>query len=242
MHIAICNDNIADRKQLERLLKREGDMRALQTEGFYVDSYGHMEALLKSPLLYDAFFVDMSEHPQNNTSIVDALTKLGVNAPIFLCSSQNSYAEYVFPKSILFLDKPIKKDELATAIDYAISAKASAIPPIKIPTEFGEYCCVKESEILYAISQGPYVKITLTTKKTLSFLSTLDNLYSELTQYPMLFPINSKVLVNARHLKKLKLFTAYMTDGTHFRIALGARHYAKYALKEFHSEPPQSIC
>ena len=28
MHIAICDDNVADRKQLERLLKRESDKRA----------------------------------------------------------------------------------------------------------------------------------------------------------------------------------------------------------------------
>ena len=31
MHIAICDDNVADRKQLERLLKRESEKRKSTT-------------------------------------------------------------------------------------------------------------------------------------------------------------------------------------------------------------------
>ena len=42
MHIAVFDDNIADRKQTERLLKRQSDR--YQNEGkehFYIDSYGN---------------------------------------------------------------------------------------------------------------------------------------------------------------------------------------------------------
>ena len=31
MHVAICDDNVADRRQLERLLKRESDKRSADT-------------------------------------------------------------------------------------------------------------------------------------------------------------------------------------------------------------------
>ena len=34
MHIAICDDNVADRKQLERLLCRESDKRKADTGVF----------------------------------------------------------------------------------------------------------------------------------------------------------------------------------------------------------------
>lgn len=240
MHIAICDDNVADRKQLERLLKREGDARALQAEGFYVDSYGHLEALLRSPMLYDAFFIDMCQGETTGMDIVAALTKVGVNAPIILCSSLIRYQEYSFPENILYLDKPIKKEELSEAINHAISVKASAVPLIELREESGEYHYVTEAEILYAVSEGSYLKITLTNKKVLSILSTLDNLYSQLSKYPMLFPISKKVLINGRYLQQIKAFTAYMSDGTGFRISFGHLDYAKYALKEFRPESPQS--
>ena len=37
MHIAICDDNIADRKQLERLLDRESDRRKGTSGVFFYD-------------------------------------------------------------------------------------------------------------------------------------------------------------------------------------------------------------
>ena len=50
MHIAICDDNVADRKQLERLLKRESDKRASSTGIIYADSFGNASALLANPI------------------------------------------------------------------------------------------------------------------------------------------------------------------------------------------------
>lgn len=233
MHIAICDDNVADRKQLERLLKRESDTRALQSEGFYVDSYGNKEALLKSPMLYDVFFIDMCEGEVTGMDIAYALLKVGVKSPIILCSSKIHYQNYSFPDNILFLDKPIKKEELSEAINHAISVKASAVPLIELREESGEYCYVTEAEILYAVTEGSYLKITLTNQKVISILSTLDNLYSGLSRYPTLFPINKKVLINGRYLTGIKRFTAFMSDGSTFPIALSYLSYAKYALESW---------
>ncbi len=233
MHLAICDDNVADRKQLERLLKREADSRALRSEGFYVDSYGHLKALLRSPMLYDAFFIDMCHGEITGMDVVKALTEVGVSAPIILCSSLIRYREYPFSPNILFLDKPIKKEELSAAIDHAIKVKESAVPHIELREETGAYHYVTESDILYAVSEGSYIKITLTNQKVLSVLSTLDNFYSQLEAYPMIFPLNRKTLVNGRHLQKIHLLNATMTDGTTFRIAFGNLDYARYAMKEF---------
>ena len=59
MHIAICDDNIADRKQTERLLSRESDRRAKSDSVLYVDSFGKQESVLAAPMIYDMFFIDM---------------------------------------------------------------------------------------------------------------------------------------------------------------------------------------
>ena len=61
MHIAVCDDNIADRKQLERLLKRESDKRKNDSGLIYTDSFGDSEVLSRTPMQYDLFFVDLTE-------------------------------------------------------------------------------------------------------------------------------------------------------------------------------------
>ena len=67
MHIAVCDDNIADRKQMERLLGRASDRRLHTTGVLYIDSYGNVEAVMRSPMLYDAFFIDMTSGPVKKT-------------------------------------------------------------------------------------------------------------------------------------------------------------------------------
>ena len=63
MHIAVCDDNIADRKQMERLLGRASDRRLHTTGVLYIDSYGNVEAALRPPMLYDAFFLAIANSP-----------------------------------------------------------------------------------------------------------------------------------------------------------------------------------
>ena len=61
MHLAICDDHMADRKQMERLLGRESDRRLNTTGVLYVDSFGSKESILVTPMIYDAIFMDMTE-------------------------------------------------------------------------------------------------------------------------------------------------------------------------------------
>ena len=88
MHIAICDDNIADRKQTERLLGRESDRRAKTDNVLYIDSFGKQESVLVSPMIYDMFFIDMvNTLPSTAADIVKALLNVGVTVPIvMLCS------------------------------------------------------------------------------------------------------------------------------------------------------------
>ena len=225
MHIAICDDNIADRKQLERLLKKESDIRAMKSEGFYVDSFGNTDALLRAPMLYDAFFIDMCNGDITGLDVVQRLTEVGVNAPIILCSSKIHYQEHTFTSNVLFLDKPIKKDSLSDMIDHAIIIKSQAAPHIELREESGEYYYANEADIMYIVADGAYLKIHLTNGKVLSVLSTLANMYSQLTKYPMIMPVNKKTLINVRHLQALKGRKVQMCDGTAYRIL---REYTKY--------------
>ena len=111
MHIAVCDDNIADRKQTERLLDRESAERINKSGNLFVDSFGNVNALLTAPMKYDLFFIDMTASSPNGMETAVKLRTIGVTSPIVLLISSIDYRAYPNPpKSIFFLEKPIKKD------------------------------------------------------------------------------------------------------------------------------------
>ena len=87
MHIAVCMDVAADRKQLERLLGRSADRRLALCPDvpYYVQSYGNKDALLARPFMYDLFFIDLHYADINSVELIRELRAQGVIATIVLC-------------------------------------------------------------------------------------------------------------------------------------------------------------
>lgn len=113
MHIAICDDNVADRKHLERLLSRESDKRMGTPNILYVDSYGNEENFFKNPEKYDLFFIDMVHSPDLTLHIVKRLQKMGIDAPIVLYSSKIDYSTISeLSAGIVHMKKPYIPDPL----------------------------------------------------------------------------------------------------------------------------------
>ena len=158
MHIAVCDDNVADRKQLERLLKRESDKRAASTGIIYTDSFGNSTSLLSNPMQYDAFYIDMClTEGITGTEVANALIAQGVNAPIVLCCSKINYREQTYPENVIFLDKPIKVAELGQSIDHALDIMSKAVPLIEL-REDEDTVYATEPDILYAEEEGGILK------------------------------------------------------------------------------------
>ena len=92
IYVAICDNNIADRKQTERLLEREKDKRLHDCgDVLYIDSFGSEEALMATPIRYDIFFIDVTESSANGMDVAKRLRLKGIIAPIVLCQSTVSY-------------------------------------------------------------------------------------------------------------------------------------------------------
>lgn len=236
MHIAICDDNVADRKQLERLLKRESDKRISTTGIIYADSFGNAPALLANPMQYDAFYIDMClTEGVTGMDVVNALTAKGVNAPIVMCCSNINYRELSFPANVIFLDKPIKTAELAASIDHAHSIMEKAEPLIELREEKETYY-VKESDILYAVEDGLHVIITLTDGRKIAIVTTALNLFSQIENHPSFLSPSSKVIINGRYIDKIGLRKVTMSDGTEFVVHRECMKYAKYIYNEFHQK------
>lgn len=236
MHIAICDDNVADRKQLERLLKRESDKRASTTGVIYTDSFGNASALLANPMQYNAFYIDMCRtEGVTGVDVVNNLTAKGVNAPIVLCCSDINYRSFPFPDNIIFLDKPIKTAELASSIDHACAIMEEAEPLIELREEKDTYY-VKESHILYAVEEGLHLIITLTDGRKIAIVTTALNFFSQIEQHPSFVAPSVKVVLNGRYIDKIGFYKVTMTDGTVFPIHRECMKYTKYIYNEFHKK------
>lgn len=236
MHIAICDDNVADRKQLERLLSRESDKRLATLGNLYIDSYGNAVSLLANPMQYDAFFIDMCKTP--STTGIDVATSLieaGVQTPIIMCCSDINYRDHNFPFNVIFLNKPIKATELHEAIEYAQTIKDQSIPMIEL-REDKETIYVTEEMIMYATEDGRNVDVTLTNGRTVHVSTTVLNLLSQVEKHPSFFAPTNKVLINGRYIAKIGFRKVIMNDGTSFKVHRDCISYAKYIYKEYNEK------
>lgn len=236
MHIAVCDDNVADRKQLERLLKRESDKRSCGGEILYTDSFGNAQALLANPMQYDVFYIDMClTENMTGTDVVQGLLGKGVNAPMVMCCSQVNYREITFPSNILFLDKPIKTAELSTSIDHALLMKSKTLPLIEL-REDKKTVYVTEPEIVYAEETSKFLVVRLTDGREINVPASAMNFFSQVEAFTSFFAPSAKLVVNGRHIKKIGFVTIEMTDGKVFRIGRKCMKYAQYAHNEFHGK------
>lgn len=257
MHIAVCDDNVADRKQMERLLQRASDRRIHTTGVFYIDSYGNVEAVMHSPMLYDVFFIDMTTGPVNGFQLARKLIDAGVTAPIVLCISTIDYRAIIdaaiaevpddgvensnheilrrqLQTQIHFLQKDIRVAELDKMLDYAIDEKSKTIPTIELRGE-KDTLYVYEDEILYAEKEGNYAHVVLTEARAVDLLGSVQNFYSQVTGFEHFIPISEKVLINISHVTKFSLVKVVMRDKHSFTVSPFTVSALKKALDNYQS-------
>ena len=150
--IAVCDDNIAMRKQTERLLEREKDSRLKSSDAImYIESFGSSEALFKTPVKYDLFIIDIVNSAVNGMEIARQLRSIGISATIVLLISDIDYRNIEdAPNDIIYLDKPITQAQISNLVDVAINNSRSRIPLIEIRTR-NETRFLSHKDILYVI-------------------------------------------------------------------------------------------
>jgi DNA-binding LytR/AlgR family response regulator len=240
MHIAICDDNIADRKQLERLLGRESDKRKEVSGLFYAESFGDSAALLRRSVQYDLIFIDMTQSEPDGFMLALSLISHGISAPIVLCSSVTNYRAQMdtltpCPVNLLHLEKPIKTAELSMLLDQAVVLQSLREPTIELRSETDTYY-VKEDELLYAVQKGAYVHAYLKDGKVLPMRTYLDNFYDEIAMYTHFVKAGHGALFNITFMQEYSLFQITLKDGTTLKSGPFAVKYIKQALQKYEGE------
>lgn len=134
-------------------------------------------------------------------------------------------------KQILYLQKPIKVNELDEMLDHAQSLKAETVPTIELRGE-KDTLYAHEDEILYAIKNGNYLHVVLSEGRSLDLLSTLPNFYSQLAMFSHFVIISEHCFVNAAYIEKLSLLRLKMKDGQCFNVSPLELARVKKALKK----------
>ena len=234
MHIAICDDNIADRKQTERLLGRESDRRAKTDSVLYIDSYGKQESVLAAPMVYDMFFIDMvNDLPNTASDIVKALLAAGVTSPIVMLNSSINYKKDPYLSSVeqvYFLDKPIKVAELTDIITMGFETKNLKTPTIELRSDT-DAIYVKEKDIMYALSSGSqYTDVYLVDGRKIHMPSSIENFYAYLERFNSFFPANNHTIIQKEYVKKISLLHVHLKNGKKFMFPLDYKQNAKSIL------------
>lgn len=219
MHLAVCDDNIADRKQTERLLGREADKWIAQGDTLYIESFGNVEALTKTPMVYDAFMIDVCHTVGvSSLQIVKALREKGVTAPMILMCSDVDYRNQDFEEGTRFIDKPFYAEalhELLCDVKYQLR---KIVPNVELRGE-DETFYIKESDILYAEEKGYFTHVTLTDGNVIKARCTANVLFQEIQRdHPDFVMPTYKSIINIQHITQIKFRTAYMDDGNKFGV------------------------
>lgn len=220
MHIAVCDDNVADRKQTERLLGRESESRIQTSGNLYVDSYGNVEALMHAPMKYDLFFIDMTENEPTGMEVARMLRTAGVTSPIVLLVSKIDYrAEKNIPENIYYLDKPVKKADLSDMLDKASELFLSKPQTIELRDETKTYYVLPD-QIVYAVPEDHVMKIRLSDGKDIAMLGSRDDLCRILAAFDCFLLLSGKNIININHVCKIKKRIVTMSDNAVFKAGL----------------------
>lgn len=219
MHIAVCDDNVADRKQTERLLSRESAKRLETSGNLYVDSFGNETALLAAPMKYDLFFLDMTNSTLDGAELAATLRNEGVTAPIVLLCSSIDYRTKPLTDNVECMDKPIKTAELSALLDRQITQCKDKEPTIEIrDSKKAHY--LHSKQIIHADSAPDGVTVTCTDGLVIHPLGDIRDLCQSFTGFDTFVLIGHKTLINLEHVKEYKKRTVTLSDGASYTVSI----------------------
>lgn len=241
MHLAICDDHIADRKQMERLLGRESDRRIHTTGVLYVDSYGSKTSILSAPMIYDAIFMDMTEDGCDAIELANMLRADGTAIPIIFCCDKVDYRKSSgIPDNSYFMDKPIQTAELSEMIGRLIVIKNSQTKKLEF-RNLAETFYLKEEDILCAWPENDRdMRLHLFNGEERITEMTRQTFCGNLKDCDCFIELACHTVLNMLYIRDINFFKVTMLDGIQFRLAFGESRVLQKAVDAYKKQ--QNSC
>lgn len=221
MHIAICDDNVADRKQLERLMGREADKWIANGDALYIFTYGSAESIMADQMQFDAIILDITESDKYTTlSLVDRLRALGKTSVMVISSKEDIDAEN--REDIDFLPKPVSPSLLHDVITRVRKRMDTYVKKIELRGQY-ETLYVMDKEIMHARQMGEITRVKLSNGRSIDVSGTAEKMYGFISvSHDMFFMPNKKGLINLDYMVNSNPFSVKMSDGEKYSLAVTA--------------------
>lgn len=214
MYIAVLADNIADRKQTERLLGRANDVLANETGTLYIDSYGDAQSLMRAPMKYELFFLDIYGSEDHGRSVIDALKSANVPGKIALVLPEDipfSYQNAI--EGLLTIQKPLIATTLHQLIKDAHKEQLqTVVPKVEIRSENETYYVPLE-QIIFAQEINHFVYVHLDNGSTLTMLGEIRDFYRWVNNHKEFVHIKKDTVLNLNHVISSSKKEYHMSNG-----------------------------
>lgn len=219
IYIAVCDDNIADRKQTERLLEREKDER-LKNDGdvLYIESFGSSQALMTTPVKYDIFLIDISSSSENGMVIAKSLRAMGIIAPIVLLSSAIDYKSYGNnPADIIHIEKPVIKGQISHLVDVAKDWSINKPHLLEIRGK-KKTVFLPHRDLVRAVDKGNSVEVVTASGEYIEIAATMTSFLDVVRGYQC-FTMCKKAMINIHHVQSISQNTLHLDNGEQFEFS-----------------------
>ena len=231
MHVAICDDNVADRRHMERLLSRESDKRAGTPNILYIDSYGNKDHFLRTPLKYNLVFMDMTSREGLVREILTGLEDLGFHAPLVLYSSTIDYTAIPnLPSYVVHAKKPYLPEQLPEFLRLGDRNVLENVVTIQIHQK-SVLQHVPKNEIMYAMPQEEHYSLYLSNGTVIEIDEDISILRQIFEPFDEIKLVNKTCFANFRYVSAVTPVSIAMQDTR--KLTISPLHYQKFKwLKE----------
>lgn len=230
MHVAICDDNVADRKQLERLMGREADKWIAKGDPLYIYTYGSAESIMAANLQFDAIIIDITENEKHTTlSVIDAIREQGEQAVMVISSRDDIDAGE--REDIMYLPKAVSPTRLHEIIESIRTRMDSYVKKIELRGQ-DETLYVTEDDILWAKETDVTTEVKLKDGRKVILQGTAEKFYGFVSvKHECFMLVNMKCVINCHYIQKVNPLFVLMQDGRKFSRGLIA--IGEFNKKEF---------
>lgn len=225
MHIAIVADNIADRKQAERLFDRANTALSSETGTLFISSYGDETSFLHACMKYDLFVLDFDNDVPHSLAVAEKLKEK--NAPGLIVVCKNAEAPFLYETAIqglYTLDKPILTaplHKLIRDVHLEIKKVQSQLDLVEIRTDTDTHY-ISRSTILYARAYEKEHRLAyhLADGNVLESTGGSDDLMRYLGDYDEFVQRPGHLLVNKDHIRSEDKKSICISNGDTIEISL----------------------
>lgn len=204
MYIAVVADNIAERKQTERLLGRANTALSGELGTLYINSYGDEDAFLKACMRYEMFIIDYGNDYAHSIAVAKKLKESTTTGLIAICKNEEDPFLHQFAEMDVFtLDKPLRTaplHQLIREIHGKIEKKKANETILEIRGEV-DTKYINKDEVMYVefFEKEHKLLFHFKTEPDFEVIGTLDDLIKLLGDYSEFYMANKNTAVNSNH-------------------------------------------